>query len=43
MQVSPIMEAEELTNDILGIKNITPHKDDMWATFEVIESGELGL
>nr|XP_028599635.1 arf-GAP with Rho-GAP domain, ANK repeat and PH domain-containing protein 2 [Podarcis muralis] len=41
IRVSPIMEAEELTNDILGIKNITPHKDDMWATFEVIESGEL--
>ncbi|XP_025030695.1 arf-GAP with Rho-GAP domain, ANK repeat and PH domain-containing protein 2 isoform X3 [Python bivittatus] len=40
-QISPTMEAEELTNDILGIKNITPHKDDTWATFEVIENGEL--
>ncbi|XP_042326215.1 arf-GAP with Rho-GAP domain, ANK repeat and PH domain-containing protein 2 isoform X2 [Sceloporus undulatus] len=34
IRVSPMMEAEELTNDILGIKNITPHKDDVWATFE---------
>nr|XP_016853922.1 PREDICTED: arf-GAP with Rho-GAP domain, ANK repeat and PH domain-containing protein 2 [Anolis carolinensis] len=41
IRVSPMMEAEELTNDILGIKNIAPHKDDMWATFEVIENGEL--
>uniref|UniRef100_A0A8D2JA96 ArfGAP with RhoGAP domain, ankyrin repeat and PH domain 2 n=1 Tax=Varanus komodoensis TaxID=61221 RepID=A0A8D2JA96_VARKO len=41
IRVSPMMEAEELTNDILGIKNITPHKDDVWATFEVIENGEL--
>ncbi|XP_061440036.1 arf-GAP with Rho-GAP domain, ANK repeat and PH domain-containing protein 2 isoform X2 [Rhineura floridana] len=41
IRVSPIMEAEELMNDILGIKNITPHKDDMWTTFEVIENGEL--
>ncbi|XP_029142458.1 arf-GAP with Rho-GAP domain, ANK repeat and PH domain-containing protein 2-like, partial [Protobothrops mucrosquamatus] len=40
-QISPTMEAEELTNDVLGIKNITPHKDDTWATFEVIENGEL--
>ncbi|KAH0616261.1 hypothetical protein JD844_027239 [Phrynosoma platyrhinos] len=41
IRVSPVMEAEELTNDILGIKNITPHRDDVWATFEVIENGEL--
>ena len=36
------MEAEELTNDILAIKNIIPTKDDIWATFEVIENEELG-
>lgn len=36
------MEAGELTNDVLGIKNITPHMNDKWATFEVIENGELG-
>lgn len=36
------MEAEELTNDILAIKNIIPVKGDFWATFEVIENEELG-
>lgn len=36
------MEAEELTNDILAIKNIVPTKGDIWATFEVIENEELG-
>uniref|UniRef100_A0A8C5T6B8 ArfGAP with RhoGAP domain, ankyrin repeat and PH domain 2 n=1 Tax=Malurus cyaneus samueli TaxID=2593467 RepID=A0A8C5T6B8_9PASS len=39
--VSPLMEAEELTNDVLGIKNIIPSKDDIWAAFEVLENGEL--
>uniref|UniRef100_A0ACB8E712 Arf-GAP with Rho-GAP domain, ANK repeat and PH domain-containing protein 2 n=1 Tax=Sphaerodactylus townsendi TaxID=933632 RepID=A0ACB8E712_9SAUR len=42
IKVSPMMEAGELTSDILGIKNITPHQDDKWAAFEVIENGELG-
>ncbi|NXO03060.1 ARAP2 protein, partial [Rhinopomastus cyanomelas] len=41
IRVSPLMEAEELTSDVLGIKRITPNKDDIWATFEVIEHGEL--
>ncbi|NWW90369.1 ARAP2 protein, partial [Rhynochetos jubatus] len=41
IRVSPLMEAEELTNDVLGIKNIIPNKDDIWAVFEVIENGEL--
>ncbi|NXX91243.1 ARAP2 protein, partial [Centropus bengalensis] len=41
IRVSPLMEAEELTNDILGIKNIIPNKDDIWAAFEVLENGEL--
>ncbi|XP_077157771.1 arf-GAP with Rho-GAP domain, ANK repeat and PH domain-containing protein 2 isoform X2 [Paroedura picta] len=41
IRVSPVMEAGELTSDILGIKNITPHRDDKWAAFEVIENGEL--
>ncbi|ETE61046.1 Arf-GAP with Rho-GAP domain, ANK repeat and PH domain-containing protein 2, partial [Ophiophagus hannah] len=41
IRISPTMEAEELTRDVLGIKNLTPHKDDTWATFEVIENGEL--
>ncbi|XP_065555402.1 arf-GAP with Rho-GAP domain, ANK repeat and PH domain-containing protein 2 isoform X2 [Lathamus discolor] len=41
IRVSPLMEAEELTTDVLGIKNIIPNKDDIWATFEVLENGEL--
>lgn len=41
IRVSPVMEAEELTNDILAIKNILPMKGDIWATFEVIENEEL--
>ncbi|XP_071412763.1 arf-GAP with Rho-GAP domain, ANK repeat and PH domain-containing protein 2 isoform X1 [Pithys albifrons albifrons] len=41
IRVSPLMEAEELTNDVLGIKNIIPNKDDIWAVFEVLENGEL--
>ncbi|XP_023390036.1 arf-GAP with Rho-GAP domain, ANK repeat and PH domain-containing protein 2 [Pteropus vampyrus] len=41
IRISPMMEAEELTNDILAIKNIIPTKDDIWATFEVIENEEL--
>ncbi|XP_059779199.1 arf-GAP with Rho-GAP domain, ANK repeat and PH domain-containing protein 2 isoform X2 [Balaenoptera ricei] len=41
IRISPVMEAEELTNDILAIKNIIPTKDDIWATFEVIENEEL--
>uniref|UniRef100_A0ABI7WDJ8 ArfGAP with RhoGAP domain, ankyrin repeat and PH domain 2 n=1 Tax=Felis catus TaxID=9685 RepID=A0ABI7WDJ8_FELCA len=41
IRISPVMEAEELTNDILAIKNIIPVKGDIWATFEVIENEEL--
>ncbi|NXE90244.1 ARAP2 protein, partial [Menura novaehollandiae] len=41
IRVSPLMEAEELTNDVLGIKNIIPNKNDIWAVFEVLENGEL--
>ncbi|KAM9086697.1 arf-GAP with Rho-GAP domain, ANK repeat and PH domain-containing protein 2 isoform 2-T2 [Megaptera novaeangliae] len=41
IRISPVMEAEELTNDILAIKNIILTKDDIWATFEVIENEEL--
>uniref|UniRef100_A0A8B9PS10 ArfGAP with RhoGAP domain, ankyrin repeat and PH domain 2 n=1 Tax=Apteryx owenii TaxID=8824 RepID=A0A8B9PS10_APTOW len=41
IRVSPLTEAEELTNDVLGIKNITPNKDDIWTAFEVLENGEL--
>ncbi|XP_075400567.1 arf-GAP with Rho-GAP domain, ANK repeat and PH domain-containing protein 2 isoform X2 [Tenrec ecaudatus] len=41
IRISPVMEAEELTNDILAIKNIIPIKGDVWATFEVTENEEL--
>ncbi|KAM6402174.1 LOW QUALITY PROTEIN: arf-GAP with Rho-GAP domain, ANK repeat and PH domain-containing protein 2 [Pluvialis apricaria] len=41
IRVSPLTEAEELINDVLGIKNIIPNKDDIWAAFEVLENGEL--
>ncbi|XP_015273680.1 PREDICTED: arf-GAP with Rho-GAP domain, ANK repeat and PH domain-containing protein 2 [Gekko japonicus] len=41
VRVSPMMEAEELTTDVLEIKSITPHRDDRWTAFEVIENGEL--
>ncbi|KAM5272410.1 arf-GAP with Rho-GAP domain, ANK repeat and PH domain-containing protein 2 [Ctenodactylus gundi] len=41
IRISPVMEAEELTNDMLAIKNIVPTKGDIWATFEVIENEEL--
>nr|XP_031360425.1 arf-GAP with Rho-GAP domain, ANK repeat and PH domain-containing protein 2 [Lonchura striata domestica] len=41
IRVSPLMEAEELTNDVLGIKKIIPSKDDIWTAFEVLENGEL--
>ncbi|XP_053528304.1 arf-GAP with Rho-GAP domain, ANK repeat and PH domain-containing protein 2 isoform X2 [Artibeus jamaicensis] len=41
IRISPVMEAEELTNDILAIKNIIPAKGEIWATFEVIENEEL--
>ncbi|XP_058402836.1 arf-GAP with Rho-GAP domain, ANK repeat and PH domain-containing protein 2 isoform X1 [Diceros bicornis minor] len=41
IRISPVMEAEELTNDMLAIKNIVPMQGDIWATFEVIENEEL--
>ncbi|KAI5188264.1 Arf-Gap With Rho-Gap Domain, Ank Repeat And Ph Domain-Containing Protein 2 [Manis pentadactyla] len=41
IRISPVMEAEELTSDILAIKNIIPTRGDIWAIFEVIENEEL--
>ncbi|XP_028939285.1 arf-GAP with Rho-GAP domain, ANK repeat and PH domain-containing protein 2 [Ornithorhynchus anatinus] len=41
IRISPVTEAEELTNDVMAIKNIVPTKGDVWATFEVIENEEL--
>ncbi|KAG8453577.1 hypothetical protein GDO86_000274 [Hymenochirus boettgeri] len=39
--VPPTMETAELTNCAMGIRNITLAKEIPWATFEVIENGEL--
>ncbi|XP_030047133.1 arf-GAP with Rho-GAP domain, ANK repeat and PH domain-containing protein 2 isoform X2 [Microcaecilia unicolor] len=41
LKVSPTMEAEELINGVLGIKNVTPDKMDIWILYEAIENGEL--
>ncbi|KAJ1214669.1 hypothetical protein NDU88_002287 [Pleurodeles waltl] len=41
IKVSPTMEADELTKTVLRLKKITPDTYDIWATFEVINNGEL--
>ncbi len=41
-QVSPTMCAEELTNQVLYMRNIPAGDKDVWMTFEAIEEGELG-
>ncbi len=41
-QVSPMMCAEELTNQVLYMRNIPAGEKDVWMTFEAIEEGELG-
>ncbi|XP_066446655.1 arf-GAP with Rho-GAP domain, ANK repeat and PH domain-containing protein 3 isoform X2 [Eleutherodactylus coqui] len=40
LKVSPLMSAEELTNQVLDMRNI-PASMDIWLTFEVFENGEL--
>ncbi|XP_053318529.1 arf-GAP with Rho-GAP domain, ANK repeat and PH domain-containing protein 3 [Spea bombifrons] len=40
LKVSPVMTAEELTNQVLDMRNI-PASLDIWLTFEVFENGEL--
>lgn len=40
-QVSPTMTAEELTNQVLEMRNVAASLD-IWLTFEVLENGELG-
>lgn len=40
-QVSPTMTAEELTNQVLEMRNVATSLD-IWLTFEVLENGELG-
>ncbi|KAF2975778.1 hypothetical protein EK904_003969, partial [Melospiza melodia maxima] len=41
-QVSPTMTAEELTNQVLEMRNV-PASLDIWLTFEALENGELAL
>lgn len=41
LQVSPVMTAEELTNQVLEMRNVAASLD-IWLTFEVLENGELG-
>lgn len=40
-QVSPSMTAEELTNQVLEMRNVAASLD-IWLTFEALENGELG-
>ncbi|GCB83079.1 hypothetical protein scyTo_0023635, partial [Scyliorhinus torazame] len=39
--VSPTMTSEELTNQVLDMKNILAGEKEVWVTFEAIENGEL--
>ncbi|XP_687312.3 arf-GAP with Rho-GAP domain, ANK repeat and PH domain-containing protein 3 isoform X3 [Danio rerio] len=41
LKVSPTMCAEELTNQVLYMRNIPAGEKDVWMTFEAIEDGEL--
>ncbi|XP_054841139.1 arf-GAP with Rho-GAP domain, ANK repeat and PH domain-containing protein 3 isoform X2 [Eublepharis macularius] len=40
LKVSPVMTAEELTNQVLEMRNVAASVD-LWLTFEVLENGEL--
>ncbi|CAH2275907.1 arf-GAP with Rho-GAP domain, ANK repeat and PH domain-containing 3 isoform X1 [Pelobates cultripes] len=40
LKVSPVMTAEELTNQVLDMRNVSG-STDIWLTFEVFENGEL--
>ncbi|KAM9740739.1 LOW QUALITY PROTEIN: arf-GAP with Rho-GAP domain, ANK repeat and PH domain-containing protein 3 [Menidia menidia] len=41
LKVSPAMCAEELTNQVLYLRNVPPGDKDVWMTFEAIEDGQL--
>ncbi|MEQ2170889.1 hypothetical protein GOODEAATRI_004996, partial [Goodea atripinnis] len=41
-EVSPTMCAEELTNQVLYMRNVPAGEKDVWMTFEAIEDGQLG-
>lgn len=42
LQVSPTMSAEELTNQVLFMRNVPAGDKDLWMTFEAMEDGQLG-
>ncbi|XP_020557431.1 arf-GAP with Rho-GAP domain, ANK repeat and PH domain-containing protein 3 isoform X1 [Oryzias latipes] len=41
LKVSPTMCAEELTNQVLYMRNVPAGERDVWMTFEAIEDGQL--
>ncbi|XP_047210247.1 arf-GAP with Rho-GAP domain, ANK repeat and PH domain-containing protein 3 isoform X2 [Girardinichthys multiradiatus] len=41
LKVSPTMCAEELTNQVLYMRNVPAGEKDVWMTFEAIEDGQL--
>ncbi|XP_051870238.1 arf-GAP with Rho-GAP domain, ANK repeat and PH domain-containing protein 3 [Pristis pectinata] len=41
LKVSPTMTSEELTNQVLDMKNMLTGEREVWVTFECIENGEL--
>lgn len=41
LKVSPTMCAEEMTNQVLYLRNVPPSDRDVWMTFEAIEDGQL--
>uniref|UniRef100_UPI00398ECC05 arf-GAP with Rho-GAP domain, ANK repeat and PH domain-containing protein 3 isoform X2 n=1 Tax=Pristiophorus japonicus TaxID=55135 RepID=UPI00398ECC05 len=41
LKVSPTMTSEELTNQVLDMKNMIAGEKEVWVTFEAIENGEL--
>uniref|UniRef100_G3PVE3 ArfGAP with RhoGAP domain, ankyrin repeat and PH domain 3 n=1 Tax=Gasterosteus aculeatus TaxID=69293 RepID=G3PVE3_GASAC len=41
LKVSPTMSAEELTNQVLFMRNVPAGDKDLWMTFEAMEDGQL--
>ncbi|KAJ8015069.1 hypothetical protein DPEC_G00022300 [Dallia pectoralis] len=41
LKVSPTMGSEELTNQVLYMRNVPAEEKDVWLTFEAIEEGQL--
>lgn len=42
LQVSPTMCAEELTNQVLFMRNVPVGDKHVWMAFEAVEDGQLG-